>query len=150
MKIKTIKKSIDINAPKENVWNVLLQDNYNRQWYAEFNPGTHATTTWETNSRVMFTEDNNNGITGTITENKPMEILAIEYDGEVANNVEIFDSPMAIEMKGSKEVYTLLAKNGTTQLNLSCDMGEDYFDMMSAQWEKALQVIKKLSEEYSG
>jgi uncharacterized protein YndB with AHSA1/START domain len=147
MKMKVIKKSIVINAPKETVWEVLLQDKYNTQWYAAFNPGTKATTDWQLGSRATFTDNNNAGITGIITENKPYEILAMEYDGEVVNNVPVFDSEMANLMKGSKEVYILAEKDGRTQLDISLDMGEDYFDMMSEQWEKALEIIKELSEK---
>ncbi|HRG37439.1 MAG TPA: hypothetical protein PK289_02810 [Bacteroidia bacterium] len=34
--MKTIKKTIDINTSKENVWKVLTEDRYNRIWFAEF------------------------------------------------------------------------------------------------------------------
>jgi uncharacterized protein YndB with AHSA1/START domain len=32
--LQTIKKSITINAPREKVWEVLLQDKLTRLWYA--------------------------------------------------------------------------------------------------------------------
>ena len=34
--MKTIKKSIEIKASKEKVWEVLTEDKYTRIWYADF------------------------------------------------------------------------------------------------------------------
>ena len=41
---KTLKKSIAINASKEKVWEVLMNDEYNRQWFSEFSQDTRVET----------------------------------------------------------------------------------------------------------
>lgn len=44
--MKTIKKTIDIHASGEQVWKVLIEDQYNRKWFAEFGEGSHAVGDW--------------------------------------------------------------------------------------------------------
>jgi len=44
LKFQPIKKSIEINAPKEKVWDVLLSDSYTGIWYLAFGEGVHAET----------------------------------------------------------------------------------------------------------
>lgn len=146
MEKKTIKKSIDISSTKEKVWDVLLNDNLTRIWYAEFSEGTHAETDWEIGSKAVFTDNSTKGIVGLIIENKPNEALSIEYTGVIEGGIEDYESDIAKEMKGAHETYLLSQKNGTTHLSISCDMPENCFEMMSLQWDKAILKIKELSE----
>lgn len=145
MKRETIKKSITINAPKEKVWEVLINDEFTRIWYASFSEGTHAETDWQIGSKAVFTDNSKCGIVGRIIENKPNELISIEYMGVVMDGVEDYDSETANEVKGGVETYHLLENDGNTHLAISCDMGEKYFDTMSLEWDKALQKIKELS-----
>ena len=144
---KTIKKSIAIHAPKEKVWEVLLKDDYTRQWFSEFSEGTHADTDWSVGSKALFTDNTNSGMVAKIVENKKAELLSMEYLGSVENGKEEYETEMAKAVKGGMEIYKLSENNGVTDLTISCDMGEDYFDMMSLAWDRALQKIKGLSEK---
>jgi hypothetical protein len=146
MPIQTIKKSIDINAPKEKVWDVLFQDHFNRIWFAEFSPGTYADTDWHVGSKVIFTDNSGGGIIGKITVNNPHAILSIEYDGILVNGKEDFDSEGAKQMKGARETYELTQKDGITYLSIAGDIDLAYFDEMSLAWDRAMQKIKDLSE----
>ncbi len=69
--LQTIKKSITINAPREKVWEVLLQDKLTRLWYAEFSEGTKAETDWKEGSKVLFTDDTGSGMVGKVVAVKP-------------------------------------------------------------------------------
>ena len=42
MSTRTIEKAIDVDAPRERVWDVLLDDATYRQWTAEFMAGSYA------------------------------------------------------------------------------------------------------------
>ncbi|MDQ3551242.1 MAG: SRPBCC domain-containing protein, partial [Bacteroidota bacterium] len=81
MKVKTIKKSIDINAPKQQVWNILVEDEYIRDWYSEFSPGSHVETDWKEGGKAVFSDHTNCGMVAKIIANKPLEELAFEYTG---------------------------------------------------------------------
>lgn len=52
--MRTIEKSIKINAPKEKVWEVLVNNDLNQTWYAVFSEGTFAETDWKIGSKVIF------------------------------------------------------------------------------------------------
>lgn len=143
--MKTIQKTKEINAPKEKVWNVLLEDEYNRIWMAEFMEGSHAKTDWIVGHKVRFLDNDNNGLVGRILTKQPYDVIEMEYDGEVKNGEDDFDSEMAQQMKGSRENYYLSESNGVTTLKIEVDMGDDWIDMMSKAWDKALDKIEELS-----
>lgn len=143
--MKTIKKEIEITAPREKVWAVLLEDTYNQDWYSLFSEGTTAQTDWIEGHKITFTDKTGNGIFGKIARKKPYEKLSFVYDGFVINGSEDIESPMAKEYKGSEETYRLSDQNGNTLLSISCDMDDEMFDEMDRKWETALQRISELS-----
>jgi uncharacterized protein YndB with AHSA1/START domain len=143
---KTIKKSIDINASKERVWDVLLNNKFTKIWYAEFSEGSRAETDWKVGSKAVFTDKSKGGLIGKVIAHKPNEVIAMEYQGIVVNGVEDYTSGDARNVKGGLEKYQLTEKKGITHLSIACDMGEEFFESMSVAWDKALKKIKQLSE----
>jgi len=145
--MKTIKKSIEINAPKEKVWEVLTEDRYTRIWYAEFHEGSHAVTDWKQGSKAQFIDNDGSGIVGVIAVSESGKELVIEYTGMVMKGVEDFESDMAKEFKGARESYKLSEKDGVTIIDLAGDMNDQMYEMMSGLWEKAFAKLKELAEE---
>jgi uncharacterized protein YndB with AHSA1/START domain len=145
--MKTIKKSIEINASREKVWQVLTEDRYTKIWYSEFHEGSQAETDWQLGSKAVFKDPDGNGIVGTIIKNTPLEIITIEYSGMIMNNVEDYDSDWAKAMKGVQETYILSEKDGITTLNIECGMMDEMYDMMDGLWDKALAKFKELAEQ---
>ena len=43
--------------------------------------------------------------------------------------------------------YRLSGENGKTLLSIESDMMEEYFDMMSEAWDRALEKIKAMAEK---
>lgn len=148
--MKKIEKTVEIHAPATIVSTVLTEDALLRQWYNEFNPGCYAITDWKEGSKIICTDASKSGMVGIITENKPGKILDIEFTGNYTNGMEDYTSDMALAIKGSHETYLMGEKDGITKLNISCDMDENYYDMMDAAWNKALVIIKRLAEEKAG
>ncbi len=144
--MKTIKKTIDIQASKNNVWKVLTEDQYNRQWYAIFSAGTKAKTDWKVGSNVLFVDDSESGLIGKIVSNKPNELLSIEYTGMVFNGKEDYEHKDAKALKGGREIYELLQNGGGTQLIVSGDIPEGMYNSMAAFWDKAMEKLKSLAE----
>jgi uncharacterized protein YndB with AHSA1/START domain len=142
--MKTIEKSIDINAPVEEVWHVLLDDESTRSWLSEFSEGSHVETDWKVGSRVVYSDNSGKGIAGTVVINKPNEVLSIEYDEYISNEKE-HDSDEE-DVKGFHETYTLTDNNGVTLLEIESEMADKYIDQMSKLWENALRNIKSLAE----
>lgn len=144
--MKTIKKSIAIEAPKAKVWDTLLNDQFTRIWYAEFSEGSNAQTDWQVGSKAIFTDNSQCGMVTKVITNQPNEVLSLEYQGVIANGKEEYESEDAKQMKGGRETYRLSDTDGATQLSIESDMGEKYFDSMSEAWERALQKLKSLAE----
>ncbi|CAN5144318.1 SRPBCC domain-containing protein [soil metagenome] len=145
--MKTIHKSIDIAASAEKVWEVLASDTQTKVWYAVFSEGTHADTDWQEGSKIIATDNTGEGLVGMIKESKPGEILSIEYYGWIKEGKEDTESKVAQMMKGAKEIYRLSEKGGATHLDISCDMDEGSYEMMSESWNKAVVMIKDLAEK---
>ncbi|MCF2490663.1 DinB family protein [Dyadobacter sp. CY347] len=146
METKLIKKSIEVNAPKEQVWKTLISGDKNKIWFNAFSEGTQAQTDWQVGSKAIFMDESKNGIVGIIKVNKPAEELVTEYNGVINEGVENYDTEEAHSMNGFQEIYRLKEENGVTQLDIQCDMGADYFEMMSDAWEHALVIVKELAE----
>ncbi|MEJ7769274.1 MAG: hypothetical protein WKF89_15755 [Chitinophagaceae bacterium] len=147
MEKKTINKSIDIQAPKQKVWEVLFDDRFSRIWYVIFSEGTHAITDWVQGSTVVFKDSTECGLLGKVVVNKPFEKLSLEYEGVLMYSKEDYDSEMAVSIKGGLETYVLDEKNGNTLLSIACDMSPDQFESMSHSWDDALLKVKDLSEQ---
>ncbi|WP_159468050.1 SRPBCC domain-containing protein [Dyadobacter sp. 3J3] len=141
-----IKKSILIKASKEKAWDVLFTDPYIRIWYNEFSAGCYAVTDWKLGSKAVFKDDNDNGLVGEIVANQPNQLLSIEYVGVLEGGIEDYESEMANLMKGGRETYKISETDGGTYLEIELDIAQEYFEMMSSMWDKALEKIKELAE----
>ena len=146
MGTRTITKAIDIDAPPERVWDVLLDDATYRQWTAEFMAGSCAETDWQEGSTVRFLDPSGSGLLGHIAASRHPELVDIEYDGLVADGKDDTESDHAREYRGSRETYRLTRTPNGTHLDISGDMGEQYYDDMVAAWDRALAKVKVLAE----
>lgn len=142
---KVIRKSADISAPRSKVFEVLVDDECTKRWFAEFGEGAHAETTWEEGSKASFTDDSGSGLVGIVMVNRPGELLSVKYTGIVADGVEDYDSELAKEVIDMMETYVLTEKDGITTLSVDVDMSEEYYDVMSEAWDNALKKISELA-----
>ena len=138
--------SITINAPKEKVWNTMLED----QTYA-FNPGSYYKGDWSKGSKMLFLGPNpengeEGGMVSRIAENKPYEFISIEHLGIVKNGIEDTTSEEAKKWTPAFENYTFEEVNGTTRLLVDTDSEESYAEMFNNMWPEALQKLKNLAE----
>ncbi|MFP9097854.1 SRPBCC family protein [Flavobacterium sp. RHBU_24] len=143
--MKAIKNTIEINAPKEKVWQVLTNEKYYLQWYALFCEGTTAITDWKEGSKIIFAAGGM-GLIGKIAVYRPNEELLIEMTGILQNGVEDYDSPAAKNTLQASEHYLLTEKDGKTTLQTSADIDEEYYEQTSASWDAAKEKIKELAE----
>lgn len=146
MKNRTIRKTITINAPKEQVWEAMMQDKYYQEWTAPFSEGSKVETDWELGSKAVFTDKSGSGIVGRVVEKEPYKTITVEFEGMVREGKEDYESEEARQVKGSRESYVLTEENGSTRLDTSSEMGEEYYEQMSQAWDKALQKLKQLAE----
>ncbi len=141
-----INKSIDINASKEKLWDVLTKDEMTRAWYAAFSMGSYAETDWQQDSKVIFKDGTGNGMIGKIVASVPGKIISTEFEGMLVNGIEDYDSQDAKNIKGYKETYNISGDGNQSTLSIEQETSDEYGDMMQTMWGKALLLIKQLAE----
>ena len=145
--MQKINFSTDINAPKEKVWQTLWDDANYRKWTSAFTEGSHAVTdNWKEGSEVKFLDPKGSGMVSKVAANRPNEFMSFEHLGEIKDGVEDRDSEKVKEWAGAKENYTLKETGGVTKLDIEMDISEEYKDMFTQMWPKALEQVKALAE----
>ena len=146
-----LKFSIVINAPKEKVWDTMLEDKTYRIWTEEFTPGSHYIGSWDEGSKILFLGPANDGKLGgmvsRIKENKLHKFISIEHLGEVLDGIEDTTSDRVKIWAGALENYTFIDKDDKTELVVDMDINEEFKEMFEGMWPKALQKLKSLCEE---
>lgn len=137
---------IQINAPREKVWKVMLEDETYRKWTEAFHPGSYAETDWQKGSPAKFLSPEGDGMISRIADNIPNEFLSIEHLGMITKGVEDTTSDQVKAWAGAMENYTLKEKDGGTEVIVDMDSDENYSKMFNDMWPKALLKVKELSE----
>ncbi|ABS03900.1 SRPBCC family protein [Kineococcus radiotolerans] len=145
MATRPIEKEIDVDAPRERVWEVLTGEATYRRWSAEFAEGSYAETDWQQGSSVRFLGPDGTGLVGRVLVSRRPELLDIEYTGVVGGGRDDTESEQARLWSGTHEMYRLAEAGGGTLLAISAPMEEAYYDEMVGAWDRALAVVKELS-----
>lgn len=143
--------SITINAPKQKVWDTMLEDKTYRLWTAAFNEGSYYKGDWSKGSKMLFLGPDPNtgkegGMVSRIAENKHYEFISIEHLGIINEGVEDTTSDAVKAWAGSNENYSFKEIDGKTEVLVEMDIAEEYKDMFNDMWVKALQKLKEISE----
>jgi len=141
--------SININAPKEKVWDTMLNLDTYKQWTEVFSPGSTYKGDWSKGSKILFlgpAEHGDMGMVSRIADNQPYKFISIEHVGEVMNGVEDTTSDKVKRWAGAHENYTFRENNGSTEVSVDVDTVEEYADMFKDMWPKALQKLKEITE----
>jgi len=139
--------SIKINAPREKVYKMMLEDESYRKWTEAFYPGSYAETDWKKGSKALFLGPDKDGMVSRIAENIPNEFVSIEHLGLVNKGVEDTTSEAAKPWAGAMENYTFRDSEGGTEVLVDMDSDENYSKMFNEMWPKALGKLKEISEE---
>lgn len=150
--MQKFKTSILINAPKEKVWNTMLNKDTYKEWTKPFNPTSRFEGDWSEGSKMIFlgTDENGNnegGMVSRIAKNVPYEYLSIEHIGIIENGVEDTTSEKAKSWASGFENYTLTDKAKGTEVSIDQDLDEEYTEMFGEMWGQALQKLKELAEK---
>lgn len=151
--METLTFKIEINAPKEKVWEVMLGDKTYREWTAAFHEGSFYEGSWDKGSEIKFLGPDEHGelggMAGKIVENIPYEYLSIEYMGLVANGEVDLTSEMVKEWAGAHENYTFTEQDNVTTLVVELEghgISDEMGKMFTESWPKSLQKLKEIVE----
>ncbi len=150
MSKQKLELSILINASKEKIWHVLLDDETYRKWTSAFMEGSYAEGSWEEGSKMYFKGPSSEGMTqgmvSRIKLHKPNDIITIEHIGILKDNIEDYESEEAKKWANSDETYRLEAKDSGNMLFIEMDIEEENLEWFKTTWQKALDKVKELSE----
>lgn len=144
--------SIQINAPREKVWNTMLDDATYREWTKAFNPGSYYVGDWTQGSEIRFLGPNPDGsgvggMYSRIKENRLHEFISIEHLGMIKDGAIDTTSDEVKKWTPAFETYTLAPKDGGTEVSVDIDVADEYATMFQEMWPPALNLLKELSEK---
>lgn len=147
-----LRYSVDISAPKEIVWDVMLADITYRDWTSAFHEGSSYEGSWEKGSSIRFVAPDDGKVGGMfsrVVENIPYVYVELEHLGEIRDGVEDTSSESARQWAGARESYRLGEDDGTTTLVVElqgAEISPEFRDMFEQMWPQALQRLKEIAE----
>lgn len=151
MNMQKLRFAATIDAPRQKVWDTMLQDATYRVWTSVFNPqGSWFEGDWAQGSTIRFLGPDENGQIGgmvsRIRESRPGEYVSIEHLGMIHDGQEDTTSDAVKEWTPAFENYTLVDKDGATDVIVDMDSDERHVQMFEEAWPRALQKLKELAE----
>lgn len=138
--------SVQIDAPREKVWDTMLTDATYREWTSVFMPGSYYQGDWSEGSKMLFLGpgregEQEGGMAAVVKEHRPEEFISLSYHAEIRNGVEV---PM---VGNGLENYSLEDKDGGTMVSIDLlNLPDEYAGMFDDSWPKALEKLKELAE----
>jgi hypothetical protein len=150
--MKKLHFEVVINAPRERVWDNVVNDEPYRKWAGIFMPGSYFEGSWEKGARIRFlalsAAGEPEGMFSEIAESRRPEFLSIRHLGMVRNGKEDRESEEAKKWQMGYENYTLSDVEGGTRFDVDLDVPDDSMaQMFSDVWPKALAILKEISEK---
>ena len=145
--------SISINAPKEKVWDTMLDDATYREWTKAFNMGSsYYKGDWSEGSKILFVGLDpetgiESGMVSRIAERRPYEFISIEHLGVIKDGVEDTTSEAAKKWAPAYENYTFKEVDGKTEVLVDMDSEDEYIKMFEDMWPKGLEKLKEIAEK---
>lgn len=139
--------SIDINAPKEKVWDVLWNDATYPQWTAVFTEGSRAESDWKEGSQILFSDGKGNGLVSKIETLEENNKMVFKHLGEMSKGIQKPSDEQSMEWEGATESYFLNENDGVTELEVELFGTEEHKGYFESMFPKALEVVKQLAEK---
>jgi len=136
--------SIEINATKEKVWNILWRDETFRQWAGIIDPGTYMIGELKEGNEIQFiSSENGYGVTSLVEKLTANEFLQLRHHADTQDHGK---REREKEWTGGKESYSLTEKGGTTTLTAAFDVPSEMEKYFKDAYPKALEQVKVLAE----
>ncbi len=141
-----------INAPKEKVWHVMLDETTYQQWTKQFNEGSRYEGNWETGSEMRFigVDDSgkeSGGMYSKIKETRPYEFVSIEHLGMITETGEVDTTSESVQKWAPAfENYTFIDTEGGMEVFVEIDVADEWKEMFNDMWPKALAKLKEIAE----
>ena len=152
-KMERLQFKINIDAPPEKVYKVMIDSIHFRVWTFPFSPTSYFVGTWEKGSTMQFlSKDEKGNLAGMISkvkENIPNNFISLEHYGFIQNGEEITEGEDVEGLVGALENYTFTPIGDSTEVKVDSDSFMEFKDYFLDTWPKALEILKGICEEKS-
>jgi hypothetical protein len=87
------------------------------------------------------------GMVAEIAEMVPEEMVTIRHYGLYKSGEEITEGPEVDKWAGGIEQYAFKEDHGITTVTVHLDSTDEFVDYMNEKYPKALEMLKRISEE---
>ncbi len=149
--MQKINVSIEINAPREKVWHVMLDDKTYREWTSAFCPGSHYRGSLEKGSKIVFVGPDPEtgkemGMVSEVAENKEFEYFSIHHIGMFKDGVEDYTSEEVKKWAPAYENYSFSQVGDKATVTVDQDIQDEYKEEFTKMWLVALDKLKHMCE----
>lgn len=144
--MKTLTFSIDIAAPRGDVWDAMLSPEGYRTWTAAFMEGSYFEGSWEQGQTIRFLSPTGEGMVSVIDESRRGEHVAIRHIGEVSAGVDDTTSPDVRAWAPASEKYSFNDADGGTRVTVEIDTLPGHEQFLRDAFPRALSLLKALCE----
>lgn len=154
--MKKLHFEIFINAKPEKVWEAVTNKESYMEWTKVFSPTPDSTSTyvggWNKGDAIKFVGSGDeigkeSGMLSKIAESRKPEFISIKHLGMINNGVEDTSSDQVKPWVGAHENYTFTEVDSGTKFEVDVDVAEEYEEMFSDMWPKALEKLKEVAEK---
>lgn len=135
--------SIEINAGKARVWDVLWSDETFRQWAGIIDPGTYMVGELKEGNEVQFISGNGYGVTSMVAKLVVGEHLLLKHQ---ADTQDAGEHEREKQWTGGEESYKLTEHDGVTTLAVAFDVPTELEEEFNVSYPNALEQVKLLAE----
>lgn len=137
-----LKFSININASKEKIWDILWEDQSYRGWTAKFIPGSYYEGELKEGNDIRFLSPGEHGLFAKVEKVIPYQSMHFVHFGLVLDGV----SQHKTFEEDAIEYYDLYESDFGTELTVTIKTDEEYITYFNNSFPRALNAVKELAE----
>ncbi|MBK7099816.1 MAG: hypothetical protein IPH58_17845 [Sphingobacteriales bacterium] len=145
--MKTLTFKITINSNPEKIWKTLWDKESYTEWTKPFTEGCYyETESFTVGNEIKFLSPSGDGMLSKISSLQPNDFVAFEHLGMIMNGEK---SSFKAENDNHQylETYQLIQNENSVALTAKVDTLEPWEETMNTSFPRALEIIKKLSEQ---
>lgn len=145
--MKNIRHSIEINASKEKVWDVLWGDQTLRDWASIIDEGTYMDGTLQEGNEIRFLSSvSGYGVASRVEKLIPYKHVSLRQISDIKVGKDGVIEERAKQWTGGMESYELEESNGKVTLSVTQDTPEELVEYFEKKLPQALERLKVLAE----
>ena len=145
--MKDLQYKIHINAPRQKVWETMIDPDTYKEWTNASWPGSYYEGKWEKGEKIKFISKDGSGTLALIEEYNPYDYIGAKHIAIVQKGGKKDDeSDIAKGWIGTLESYTFNEDSGETDLTVTIVTNPSWQKMFDDGFPNALKKLKEICE----